>query len=206
MATDIIKKGAKIDKREAIIEAARALFTTEGYETTTIAEVARKAGVAVGTVYLYFKTKPEILEAVQNSWEHEFVGAMQELDLQGIPHHLRARPIIEGCFAMCARDTDMVQIMGVLPQSIGVPHKHFPSPIREALVIFLSDGIAAGSFREMDIEAAATIAFGMVESTLHQCFYVEDGTNQQRYIETLVDAMQRWIGRPEVIRELYPQG
>ena len=39
-------KPTKPDKRQAIIEAARALFTTEGYEATTIADVARKASVA----------------------------------------------------------------------------------------------------------------------------------------------------------------
>jgi len=41
-------------KRDAILDAARTLFAKQGYEETTIADIARAAGVAVGTVYLSF--------------------------------------------------------------------------------------------------------------------------------------------------------
>ena len=44
-------------KRRAIIEAARKIFAMKGYEDTTIAEIAEDAGIAVGTVYLYFGNK-----------------------------------------------------------------------------------------------------------------------------------------------------
>ena len=51
-------------KRQAIIEAARNIFAMKGYEDTTIAEIADDAGVAVGTVYLYFHNKREIYTSV----------------------------------------------------------------------------------------------------------------------------------------------
>src|SRR5438477_1485849 len=105
MATELAEKrpaiiSKKPDKRQAIIEAARVLFTTEGYEATTIADVAGKAGVAVGTVYLYFKNKTELLVAVKGDWDREFLQFMAQPELQVIPHHRRARPLIEACFAM----------------------------------------------------------------------------------------------------------
>src|SRR3954447_13206995 len=100
------------NKRDAIIEAATVLFTNGGYESTTIADVAKKAGVAVGTVYLYFKNKPELLDAVCGNWETQFVQYMAELNLQGTPHQLRARPIVEACFKMSEDHTDIVQLMG----------------------------------------------------------------------------------------------
>src|SRR2546423_1327806 len=84
----------KVDKRQAIGDAARSLFTTVGYEATTIADVARKAGVAVGTVYLYFKNKTELLYAVKGDWEMEYLKVMARPDLQAIPHHKRARPLV----------------------------------------------------------------------------------------------------------------
>jgi AcrR family transcriptional regulator len=49
------------DKRERILQAASKLFTKFGPRKTTIDEVAKEAGVAKGTVYLYFKSKEEIL-------------------------------------------------------------------------------------------------------------------------------------------------
>ena len=39
------------------------MFTTDGYEATTMAKVAQRAGVAVGTVYLYFQNKNDLLSA-----------------------------------------------------------------------------------------------------------------------------------------------
>src|SRR5262249_22106879 len=52
------------DKRQAILRAARELFATNRYDDTTIAEIARAAGVAVGTVYLYFANIHDILVGV----------------------------------------------------------------------------------------------------------------------------------------------
>jgi len=51
------------DKRQRILEAARKRFRHYGFKKTTMQEIARDAGVAVGTLYLYFKDKDELLVA-----------------------------------------------------------------------------------------------------------------------------------------------
>jgi AcrR family transcriptional regulator len=51
------------DKRRRILEAARKRFRHYGVRKTTMQEIAREAGVAVGTLYLYFKDKDELLLA-----------------------------------------------------------------------------------------------------------------------------------------------
>jgi AcrR family transcriptional regulator len=48
-------------KRRKLVEAATELFVAQGYRKTSVDEVARRAGVSKGTVYLYFKTKGELL-------------------------------------------------------------------------------------------------------------------------------------------------
>src|SRR3954469_6522407 len=50
--------------RRAILEAAQALFERDGYAATTIAAVAREAGVATKTVYVAFDTKSGVLRAL----------------------------------------------------------------------------------------------------------------------------------------------
>src|SRR5690242_12316740 len=102
-------KAKKPDKREAIVEAAKGLFTTVGYETTTIADVAKKAGVAVGTVYLYFKNKNELLFAVQGGWEEKYVAYITQPEIRDIPHYLRGRLLIEASFRMCEEQSEMIQ-------------------------------------------------------------------------------------------------
>ena len=58
------------NKRVRIIAAAAKLFGDRGYHDTTTAEIAESAGVAAGTIYIYFSSKEELLVAVFE----EFLG------------------------------------------------------------------------------------------------------------------------------------
>lgn len=53
-------------RRQQIAQAAREVFSTRGYGEATVREIARRAGVAEGTVYLYFRSKRDLLVA---AWE-----------------------------------------------------------------------------------------------------------------------------------------
>ncbi len=52
----------KNDKYQQILEAAIKIFARQGYFNSTISQIAREAGVADGTIYLYFKNKDDILD------------------------------------------------------------------------------------------------------------------------------------------------
>ncbi len=193
-------RGDDPSKRGAITDAARTLFTTKGYETTTMAEVARHAGVGVGTVYLYFKNKSDLLYAIKSDWDLEFLRFMADPEIQAIPHHLRARPFIEAAFALCEQHTEMVQLMGMQPEHIGEWYEKDGSLVEQGLQVMFEEAIQAGAFRPIDPKTASVIAFGMVHQALLQCFVAESGKDKQRYIDTLVDAMEQWLladdGRP----------
>jgi TetR/AcrR family fatty acid metabolism transcriptional regulator len=53
-------------KRESILRAATRVFARNGYFNSKVADIAREAEVADGTVYLYFKSKEEILHSIFN--------------------------------------------------------------------------------------------------------------------------------------------
>ena len=55
------------DKREAILRAAVKVFAQKGYFNSKVADIAGEAGIADGTVYLYFKSKDEILHSIFGS-------------------------------------------------------------------------------------------------------------------------------------------
>ena len=60
-----VKAGtASPDKRDAILRAATKVFAQNGYFQSQVADVARVAGVAAGTVYLYFKSKDDLLVSI----------------------------------------------------------------------------------------------------------------------------------------------
>src|SRR6266581_6391082 len=55
---------AASDKREAILRAATDVFASRGFFNAQVADVARAAGVAAGTVYLYFRSKDDLLVSI----------------------------------------------------------------------------------------------------------------------------------------------
>ena len=69
----------KEERRQVILDAAWQLFQSNPYETVNISDVARDAGLAKGTVYLYFKTKEELFLVVQ---EQQFRRWFDEIDAQ----------------------------------------------------------------------------------------------------------------------------
>ena len=63
MARKSSRNGAS-GKRESILRAATRVFARNGYFNSKVADIAREADVADGTVYLYFKSKEEILHSI----------------------------------------------------------------------------------------------------------------------------------------------
>ena len=60
------REANKLDKLERVKRAARQLFTTVGYDEATTRQIAKKAGVALGTVFTYATTKRDLLFLVSN--------------------------------------------------------------------------------------------------------------------------------------------
>jgi len=65
---------AAADKREAILRSAIKVFAQKGYFNSKVADVAKAAGIADGTVYLYFKSKDEILHSIFDRAMEEFIA------------------------------------------------------------------------------------------------------------------------------------
>src|SRR6187402_3789819 len=62
------------DKREAILRAAIKVFAGKGYFNSKVADIASEAGIADGTVYLYFKSKDDILHSIFDRAMADFIG------------------------------------------------------------------------------------------------------------------------------------
>ena len=80
----VIKQRAMLDedkqlRRQAILAAATALLMQRVERLASVEEVARQAGLAKGTLYLYFATKEEIYLAVHESQTHQFFDTLEAL-------------------------------------------------------------------------------------------------------------------------------
>ena len=77
------RQAGVVDKRSAILGAATRVFARRGFFNAQVADVAREAGVAAGTVYLYFRSKDDLLTSIFEEW---MTRALQETDraLEGV--------------------------------------------------------------------------------------------------------------------------
>ena len=62
-----------------ILDTAEPLFYAKGYYETATSEIAKKLGVAEGTLYYYFKSKEEILEALINRHISAFISEVEPM-------------------------------------------------------------------------------------------------------------------------------
>ena len=85
-----ISTAAKLERRNQILTAADELVKRYGHSAISVAEVAKHAGVAKGTVYLYFNTKEEIYLGVHQLWVNRKLDAFADLLQDASPPHTGA--------------------------------------------------------------------------------------------------------------------
>ena len=161
-------RAAVPDKREAILRAATKVFATNGYFNSKVADVARVAGVADGTVYLYFKSKEEILRSIFERGVSEAIDAARAevavLDDAGEKLRRIARLHLERLGA----DRDLAVVFQVeLRGSTKFMEEFSAAGLAEYLRLIretFEEGQRAGVFRpELNAKIVAKILFGALD-------------------------------------------
>jgi AcrR family transcriptional regulator len=75
----------RTERRDAIIAAALEEFSARGFAATRLDDVARRAGVAKGTIYLYFRDKESLFQELVRAMVSPLVGAITSAPLNDIP-------------------------------------------------------------------------------------------------------------------------
>ena len=187
-------------KRQAIIEAARKIFAVKGYEDTTIAEIAEDAGIAVGTVYLYFGNKREVYTSISLDWALSLASVFEDPTIAELPIEQVPRAMIEATFRICHQDSDVMSLFQVDIQSEEEIQKHKAADelITRILDNFFRQAIAQGQLAPFDTEVYTKIIFGMVHSVLFECFCVESGEREELYRERTIEIIERLFFGPSL--------
>ena len=69
---------ARTNAKEPLIKAARDLFSVKGYDGTGVDEIAESIGIKGPTIYKYFKNKEDLLKAVIDTAEDEYIKGMEQ--------------------------------------------------------------------------------------------------------------------------------
>src|SRR5229473_4338359 len=156
------------DKRTAIIRAAISVFAHNGYFNSKVADIAREAGVADGTVYLYFKSKEEILHSIFDRTVDEAVAdARKQLDDISDPRE-KLRQIARLHLEKLGADRDLAVVFQVeLRGSTKFMEEFSAAGFAEYLRLIratFEEGQRAGVFRkELNAKVAAKIFFGALD-------------------------------------------
>ncbi len=156
------------NKRERILEAAVVEIAQHGYYQTTIAMIARRAGVADGTIYLYFKNKEELLASIFDSAIANFIKEGKRQLPQDITAEEKLRRIVGLHLSLVGEDQDLAVILQVeLRHSLHFMAQLSRNALRGYLDILgevVQQGQLEGSFKaQTDPALAAKAIFGILD-------------------------------------------
>jgi len=156
------------DKRAMILRAATRVFARNGYFNSKVADIARAAEVADGTVYLYFKSKEEILHSIFDQNMAEAIAAGRKLiENLGDPRE-KLRRIAKLHLERLGADRDLAVVFQVeLRGSTKFMEEFSAAGFAEYLALLrrtFEEGQRVGVFRkELNATVAAKILFGALD-------------------------------------------
>jgi TetR/AcrR family fatty acid metabolism transcriptional regulator len=166
--TGTASRAVVVDKREAILRAAVKVFARKGYFNSKVADIASEAGIADGTVYLYFKSKDEILHSIFDQAMAAFIDEGKKEFAQITGAEDRLRRIAELHLERLGADRDLAVVFQVeLRGSIKFMQEFSVAGFADYLDIIrqtIEDGQRIGIFRD-DIKpiVAAKILYGALD-------------------------------------------
>jgi TetR/AcrR family fatty acid metabolism transcriptional regulator len=159
---------ARHDKHAHILRAATRIFARDGFFNAQMADIAREAGVATGTVYLYFRSKDDLLVSIFERGMRDAIAEGREA-LSGVVDPVaRLRVIARQHLDRLGRDRDLAVVFQVeLRRSTKHMQEFSATQVREYLGIIrsvIAEGQDAGVFSaKVNPTIAAKIVFGALD-------------------------------------------
>jgi len=155
-------------KREALLRAAIDVFAERGYFNAQVADIARAAQVAAGTVYLYFRSKDDLLVSIFERTMREALAEGKQA-IAALPDPIdQLRTIARLHLARLGRDRNLAVVFQVeLRQSTKFMERFSSTFLRDYLGLIrgaIARGQTTGVFRpDLNATAAAKIFFGALD-------------------------------------------
>jgi TetR/AcrR family transcriptional regulator, fatty acid metabolism regulator protein len=156
------------EKPQQIIDAAIRVFARKGYFNSRVSDIAREAGIAAGTIYLYFETKEQILVTLFREKMAEFVSALWRAIAAEPDAVAKVRRLVQLHFEMLERNPELAEVVQV---ELRQGQKFFRGPATQEIATYfalieavLEEGVAAGHFRrELPVKIATKVLFGAMD-------------------------------------------
>ena len=156
------------EKPQQIIDAAVRVFARNGFYNSRVSDIAREAGIASGTIYLYFKTKDEILVTLFREKMAEFVETLRKEIAAEPDARAKLRRLVRLHLETLEARPDVADVVQV---ELRQGHKFFRgASAHEVSAYFdligsvLQEGVASGVFRtDLPVKVATKMLFGAMD-------------------------------------------
>jgi len=188
-------------KRLRIVRAASELFIKQGFRKTNVEEIATRAGVAKGTVYLYFKNKADILLHTIIQEKRQYLGLLKPVLDPDLDPRERLRRWLEMAFVvtnqmpllsrLMAGDTDILAAVEDVAKDLGHDQDQMKADFYGELI-----DLAARPHRwtQTELEDRAKVLFGlMFFARMLSDDYVRQGLSIERFAEILTDIIMNGL-------------
>jgi AcrR family transcriptional regulator len=191
----------KQDRPQEITDAAFAAFAENGYAATRIEEVAKRAGVSKGLMYLYFKTKEELFKAVIRNVVMRRIDALIEV-LEST--EMRSEDFMRGPMAEFMKQVPGSPIAVVIrlllaegprhPDLVDYYWENVVSRALAAITGFVERGVERGEFRKTEVSElpqliVAPVMLGMIWKLL----FTKRSLDTDKLIDTHIDMILTYI-------------
>jgi AcrR family transcriptional regulator len=203
------RRRRKADRPQELLDAALELFVEKGFAATKAEEVAVRAGVSKGTLYLYYPSKEDLLKAVisQRLSERIASAASEAQQFQGSAAELLRRQLTVWWLGVL--DSPLSGVFKLVITEV----RNFPDiaefyvrevvdPGQQLIGRIIQRGIDAGEFKRVDVPCAVhSLMLPMIMLCLHRhslgaCTALESPIDNHRFVHQHVDLVLNGLALP----------
>lgn len=188
--------------RERILKAAIACFEAHGYEETTTAQIARRARIAVGTVYTYFKDKRaillELLDGTANEIANYVVRSLDPALWQDTDPRTSVRKLIDALFHAQTFNPGMQRIVWeryFKDRQFRRAVEAIEARVRTAMLELFVALKSTQKLRVRDFEAAAFVIHSAIQWIASRLVLGAPGANTDAAVAAASDMVSRFLFR-----------
>ncbi|MGI6035667.1 MAG: TetR/AcrR family transcriptional regulator [Limnochordia bacterium] len=154
----------RAQRQKEILAAAQALFAEEGFHGATMDDIAARAGLAKGTLYLYFSSKRELFLSVLEHRFQEMHRTLNEVISTEDDFAGRVEAVIHAHRDFCRENKEFFQIMEEFKGDLGAGVRNRREGILSVLMELIDRGIETEQVRPIDRRQGALALLGILDS------------------------------------------
>ncbi len=192
-----VDTGARLDRRAAILAAARGVLAEKGFEATRISEIVARAGVAQGTFYLYFPSKLSLILALAEDMNTRLLASVQQV----FEHTATLSEAIEAAVSAAFAELEQYKdVLGILHSRVSIADyyeecRKLDEPFYDFIAGMIRHSQAAGLMTpSANPEITAQLIIGLLEHAAHACFILNSQQPTDTYIAEVVRFIRDGLG------------